>query len=72
MAASITGIIPAHASTAGVIPARVAGTHRTASANICKARRRATTAPASSPEKWAPVTSTGVTSLGIPAPANTY
>jgi len=40
----------------GVIPARVAGIHRAAHANLTKAQGRTTTANSRRTEKWSPVT----------------
>ena len=48
----------------GVIPARVAGIHFAAHAAFAKVHGRATTANTRRTEKWAPVTSTGVTPVG--------
>ena len=53
------------ASTTGVIPALVAGTHRAASVSVAKARGHATFSSTTSADKWTPVTSTGVTPLGL-------
>ena len=50
-------------TTTGVIPARVAGIHRAASAKVAMMQCRETTADAPRTEQWAPVTSTGVTAL---------
>ena len=46
----------------GVIPARVAGIHRAASASRLGTHGRATVANTRRTEEWAPVTRTGVTS----------
>jgi len=51
-----------------VIPARVAGIDRAASADVAEERCHATTAPAERAEEWAPVTSTGVTPSCVSEP----